>query len=990
MKRILLFILIIVGTGCKVTQQPVNKPEQQPDSHTVLKPDSVPFAQKFEPDSVARNLRSNPEQPDSVIEKDYVDGSNLNQSDTIPLESDAPQINPDSLAVAGHDGVILSADSLSTGSMPKKKGALEATVEYQAEDSIVWTSGNMAYLYNEADVKYQNIELKSALMRMDMDSSLLHATFSADSLGDEFGFPVFTEGDQNLETREMDYNFKTRKGSAKDLVTQQGEGFVTAAIAKKHENDAIHMLNGIYTTCDDHEHPHFFIRMTKSITRPGKDIVTGPAYLVVEDVPLFPLVLPFAFFPFTESYSSGILMPTYGDEMARGFFLRNGGYYFAASDFFDLSLTGEIYTKGSWGLQGQTSYKKRYKYSGRMEASYLTTVMGDKGLDDYTKTKDFKVRWSHSQDPHANPFRTLSASIDYSTSSYDRNQLNSLYTSAATQNNKGSSVSVTQKIPNKPLSISATMNINQRSQDSTVSVTLPDMNISLSRIYPFKRKSAIGKEHWYEKISMSYTGQLRNNITSKENEILEKSLVKDWKNGMQHRIPVSATYSLFDFINVSPSVDYTERWYTNKVLKGYDPDMRRLVETDTVYGFYRLYNYSAAVSASTTVYGLFTPAKFLQKIFTRVRHRMDMSVSFGANPDFSDPKYGYYHHYTYVDETGIGLGGNPTVMTGSYSPYSNGIFGVPSGGKSGSISFSVDNNIEAKVPDEDEPSGESKISIIDKLSGNMSYNLMADSLNWTDLNTSVRLKLSRSYTLNLNMVFDTYTYNKSGQKINKPRWTVGKGLGRLRSTGTSFSYTLNNDWFKKLFGDGENGKKNRNNSSNSDNSDDTEDNDPNEFGDMNDRNNNDINNPSGKEKGGSLLSKKKQSSGDYDYDGYYNVSIPWSLSFSYSLSLGYGTFNPDKLEYDYKLTHALSFNGNIQPTKNWRVSFNATYDADNRKISYMTCSISRTMHCFQMSASIIPIGPLKSYSFSISASSSMLKDLKYDQSSTPYNGESWY
>jgi len=987
LKQILLILTLLIGAGCGVLQHTDKQPVKAPVPEAGREADALFQVSDLKPevlkDSIAGNLDNvlkvgQTVAIDSITLSDSILNEQLLTSD-LKLQTDSTS------------NLKLRTDSLVKDSIPRRKGGLEAKVEYQAKDSIVWVAGNKAYLFGEGDVKYQSNAIKAEIIEMSMDSSVVYATFGVDSVGEEFGYPVFSDGSQELEAKEMHYNFKSRKATARHVVTQQGEGYVTAEITKKLANDVMNMQDGKYTTCDEHEHPHFYINMTKAKVRPGKDIVTGPAYLVVEDVPLFPLVLPFAFFPFTDTYSSGILMPTYGDEMARGFYLRNGGYYFALSDYFDFALTGEIYTKGSWGLSGQSKYHKRYKYSGNFDASYLTTVTGDKGLPDFSKSNDFKIRWSHSQDAKANPFRTFSASVDYSTSSYDRKQLNSLYTSAATQNNKGSSINLTQRFPNKPLSISATMNINQRSQDSTVSVTLPDLSITLSRIYPLKRKNAIGKERFYEKISMSYTGYLRNNISTKEDKLFNSSLVKDWKNGMQHTIPISATYTFLDVINVSPSFNYVERWYTNRIDQDYDPELRRVVPSDTTYGFYRVYNYSASVSASTTLYGMFVPIKPLRKIFTKIRHRMDPSISYSVTPDFGDPKYGFYKYYTYVDGRNVLPGEEPTVVSGYYSPFQNGLFGVPGRGKSGSISLSIDNNIEAKVPDEDEPSGERKISLIDKLAGSMSYNLAADSFQWSDLSSSIRLKLTKSYTLNLSAMFDTYTYDynettKQMRRVNKPRWTVGKGFGRLRSTGTSFSYTLNNDTFKKLFGgDGSKQKQKRRSSGPGDDEDEY---DPDAEG-YDDSEVNPVQRPSETE-GSSLMGKKKKTEGEYDEDGYYNATVPWSVSFSYSLSVGYGTFNPEKLEYDYRLTNSLSFNGNISPTKNWRMTFNATYDFDAKKISYLTCNLSRQMHCFQMSASIIPIGPLKSYSFSISANSSMLKDLKYDQSSHPNNGTTWY
>jgi hypothetical protein len=922
--------------------------------------------------------------PPPVEEANAVDEALAGGTGSIAPANETAPI--DSIILAG--GAI-PADSLLTDSMPRPKGALEATVDYEAKDSIVMTADNIVYLYGSADVKYQEIELKAEYMHMKVDSNLLYATYGVDSIGDKFGFPIFSEKEQEMESQELYYNFKTRKGYARGLVTQQGEGFVISEQAKKMEGNVMYMQNGKYTTCD-HEHPHFYINLTKGKVRTGKDIVTGPAYLVIEDVPLFPLVLPFAFFPFTESYSSGILMPTYGDEMTRGFYLRDGGYYFALSDYFDFALIGEIYTKGSWGLSGQTSYRKRYKYSGKFDLAYNVTKTGDKGMDDYSKSTAFKVRWSHSQDPLANPYRTLSASIDYSTNNFDRKNLSSMHSPASSQNNKGSSVSVTQRFPNKPFSISGTMNINQRSQDSSVSVTLPDLTLNLSRIYPFKRKNAIGKDRWYEKISVNYTGYLRNNINTKDDKLFKSNFVKDWKNGMQHTIPISATYTVLEHINISPSVNYSERWYTNKIDREYDMATGRMTPSDTTYGFYRLYEYSASVSASTTLYGEFIPIKPLQRFVNKIRHRMEPSISFSARPDFGDPKYGYYNYYTVSnDATTAAVSGRPSVVSGYYSPFEGQLFGVPGRGKSGSVSFALNNNIEAKIPDENEDSGLRKISLVDNLSTNISYNLAADSIQWSDLGTSLRLKITKSYTLNLNATFDTYTYavNERGQpyRINKPRWTVGKGLGRLRSTGTSFSYTFNNDTFKKWFEKDDSKKKNRNRAGDDDLTG-PEEYDPNDpFGSEENLTPETANN-----EGGSLLNRKKKTEGEYDEDGYYNVTIPWSLSFNYNLTFSYADFNPDKLEYNRKLTHSLSFNGNLQPTKNWRINFSGTYDFDNHKIVGVRGSISRSMHCFQMSASIIPMGPLKSYSFSISANSSMLKDLKYDQSSSQYNGQSWY
>ena len=875
--------------------------------------------------------------------------------------------------------MVAVSDTAAVDSVPKKANAIEAPVKYTATDSIVMTSTNTAYLYGDAKVNYQQIELNAEKVQMNLDSSMVYAKYGLDSLGAEYGYPLFKEGEQSYESKTMKYNFNSKKGFITNVITQQGEGYLTANKTKKMDNDILNMKGGRYTTCDNHDHPHFYLQMTKAKVRPNKSIVTGPVYLVIEDVPL-PLGLPFAFFPFTSTYSSGILMPTFGEDNTRGFYLRDGGYYFALSDYVDLALTGELYSLGSWGLSARSTYRKRYKFSGNFNASYLTTVSGDKGLPDYSLSKDFKINWTHTQDAKANPFRSFSASVNLSTSSYDRNQLNSIYNSDMTQNTKGSSVNITQRFPNSPFSLSASLSVNQRSKDSSISVTLPDVSLTMSRIYPLKRKKRVGKERWYEKISMSYNGYLRNSIDTKENLLFQSNLVKDWKNGMEHTVPISATFTALKYLNISPSFTYKERWYTHSTQQEYDMQKQSLVVSDTTYGFNRVWNYNASVSLSTTLYGFFKPLPFLGDKVQMIRHRMEPSISLSAAPDFGDPRYGYYKTVVAQDLSGL-------ERAYEYSPFEGQMFSPPGKGKQGNISLSLNNNIEMKIRSDKDSTGFKKINLIDKLSMGMSYNMAVDSFQWSDLSVGLRLKLTKSYTLQLNGIFDTYTYGynpetKAVRRLNIPRWNAGKGLGRLKSTGTSFSYTLNNETFKKLFGgkdeDDDKGKDN-NSSSGSD-----------AFA-----NTNESMGPSQEEngaEGGRLRGAKKDTNGELDADGYYMNKVPWSLSFNYSMRLGYDTkrFDPESLEYKYALTHALSFNGSLSPTKDWKLNFNATYDFDTNQISYMTCNITRNLHCFQMTASFIPVGPYKSYTFSIAVSSSLLKDLKYNQRNSHQGNQTWY
>ena len=866
------------------------------------------------------------------------------------------------------DSITISQDTTAVDSIPPKKAGLDARVDYQAKDTIIMTADNWAYLFGEDDVKYEQIQLQSEKIEINMDSSIVYATYGLDSLGQEFGYPLFIEGGAQYESKTMRYNFDSKKGYISEVITQQGEGFVTANQTKKMPDDALNMVGGKYTTCDDHEHPHFYIHMTKAKVRPKKNIVTGPVYMVFEDVPIYPLMLPFCFFPFSDSYSSGILMPTYVDESTRGFGLRDGGYYFAFNDYIDLALTGEIYTKGSWGIAARSTYKKRYKYSGAFNLSYLVTKLGEKGMPDYSLSKDFKISWQHTQDSKANPYRSFSASVNFSTSSYDRNQLTGIYNNSSTSNTKSSSISFSQRFPNSPFSISATMNINQSSRDSSISLTLPNISITMSRIYPFKRKVQVGKERWYEKISMSYTGQFRNSITTKENLLFKSNLIRDWDNGMQHEIPISMTFPILKYINITPNFSYTERWYTHKVDKEYDMTTNQLVDRDTTYGFYRVFNYTASVSASTTLYGFFKPLPFLGDKIEMIRHRLEPSVSISYAPDFGASRYGYWKDYIYTDRNG-------NLQEVSYSPFEGQIFSPPGRGKTGSVNFALSNNLEMKVKSDKDSTGFKKISLIDDLSLSMSYNMAADSFKWSDLSASLRLKLTKSYTLNLSGSFDTYTYDENGRRVDVPRWKAGKGFGRLRSTSLSFSYTLNNDTFKKWFG-GENSKDDSQNENTDNNTENTDT-----------QNEGENTNGSGQRK---RLLGKKQDMGEFDSDGYMVNKVPWSLSLNLSASLAYGEFDREKREYKYRITPNFSFSGNIQPTKNWKLDFNGSYDIKNQKLTYLSCNVTRDLHCFRLTASFIPVGMMKSYTFTVAVSSSLLKDLKYSQSNSPREVLDWY
>ena len=851
----------------------------------------------------------------------------------------------------GADTVVVRVDSVA----PTKKQPLDAPVIYESNDSTTFTLGGAATLYGSGKVNYQNIELAAEVISMNLDSSTVHAYGIKDTTGTIKGKPVFKEGETAYDTETISYNFKSKKAGITDIITQQGEGYVTGSRAKKGANDEIFMEHGRYTTCDHHDHPHFYMQLTRAKVRPKKNVVTGPAYLVVEDVPL-PLAVPFFFFPFSSSYSSGFIMPTYMDDSSRGFGLAEGGYYFAMSDIMDLKLTGDIFTKGSWRLSGLTNYNKRYKYSGTLQADYQVTKTGDKGMPDYTVAKDFKVVWNHRQDAKASPNSTFSASVNFSTSSYERSNINNLYNSQLlTQNTKTSSISYSRSFPDIGLTLSGTTNIAQTMRDSSIAVTLPDLNITLSRLFPFKRKKAAGAERWYEKICVSYTGRLTNSIRTKDDRLF-KTGISGWENAMNHNIPVSATFTLFKYLQVNPSVNYTERWYTRKINQTYHEETGRLEQNlnDTINGFYRVSNYSASLSLSTKLYGMYKPL-FMKKKEIQIRHVVTPQVGISGAPAFSK----YWEEYT--DNNG---------NTQYYSPYTGQPFGVPSREGSGTVSFSIANNLEMKYYDAKKDTLK-KVSLIDDLSVNMSYNMAAKEKPWSPLSMNLRLKLTKNYTFNMNASFATYayTFDKSGNVVegNRTEWSYGR-FGRFQGYGSSFNYTFNNDTWKKWFGPKEDEKDKDKKESEDGDGEDSE----------------------GTEDG---TTTKKVEKAQADPDGYQVFKMPWSLSFSYSFNIREDRTKPINrysMRYPFTYTHNINMNGNVKISNNWSLSFNSGYDFQAKEITQTSCTISRDLHCFNLSASLSPFGRWKYYNVTIRANASILQDLKYEQRSQTQSNIQWY
>lgn len=843
------------------------------------------------------------------------------------------------------------------------KTDINSVVDINATDSLLIVGRNNAFLYGNSEVKYGQQQISAAEIELDMATNTVYAVGAPDSTGEIVGNPVFQDNGSQYEAKTMRYNFETEKGIITDVITEQGEGYLTGGITKKNADGTFFLQNGRYTTCDNHENPHFYFQLTKGKVKPKKDVVAGPFYMVLAGVPL-PLALPFGYFPFSEKYSSGIIFPSFGDDYNRGFYLSDGGYYFAISDNIDLALTGELYTKGSWGLKARSAYVKRYKFSGSFDLSYIKTILGDKGAPDYSVSTNFQILWSHSQDAKANPNMTFSASVNFATSGYTRNDLNSYYSTAFTENTKSSTVNLTYRKPGSKFSLSTTASIAQRTQDSTLAVSFPNITVSYSQFAPFKRKRQVGAEKWYEKIKLSYNGVFNNSLTARQDQFFKKSLIKDWRNGMRHSVPISATFNIFQYINVTPSVNLTDRMYTTKVKRQWDPNASVEV-CDTSYSLYNVWDFNASMSFDTKLYGFYQPLPFLGNKIKMIRHVLTPTVSFSGSPDFGSPFFGYYGSYQVPDANGL-------MTTRKYSLFPNSLFGVPGQGKSGTVSYQLANNLEMKIRDDNDSLGERKISLIENFAVSQSYNFAADSLNWSNINTSILLKLTKNFNLNLSATWDVYTYqlNAAGNpvRVNIPRWKAGKGIGRLSSTGTSFSYSFNNNTFKRK----KDKKDNKNNQGNQDNGETPED-DP-------------------MANGAATNETHEQKNGDITLnpDGYMAWEVPWNFTINYSIGYGYGAFNKKKMEYDGKITQNLSFSGNIRPTKNWNFSFSASYNFDTHKLAYMNCNITRDLHCFSMRASFVPVGPYKSYNFHIAVNSSILSDVKYDKRSSMRSGVTWY
>jgi lipopolysaccharide assembly outer membrane protein LptD (OstA) len=816
-------------------------------------------------------------------------------------------------------------DSFEYGVKPSGN-QLETKVSYTCEDSNFFdVATKKVYLYGNAVITYDKIKLEADYIEIDFNRNTVYATGLPDSAGKIAGTPVFTEGDQSYKAQVIRYNYKSKKGFITGVRTEDSYGFLHGENVKKESNDVINISKGYYTTCDHEGHPHFEFRYSKSMVIPKKRIVTGPAYLVIEDVPT-PLVIPFGFFPNKSGQTSGIILPTYGESANRGFNFQNMGYYWAINDYLDFQVLGDIYTKGSWAIKPQLRYKVRYKYSGAFNFSYANNIEGVKETPTYSKKKDIAIRWSHRQDPKARPKSSFSADVNVVSSTF--NKYNPTSAQDYLSNTFRSSIAYQTSFgKNYFLTLNAAHDQNTLSH--IVNVTLPEISFSVNRFYPFRFKNKVGKLRWYDNITMSYNMNAKNMVTAADSVFFEQATLDRMKNGIKHSMPISSSVKLFKYFTWTNSVSLNDRMYFESYRKFWSPDtlfqnndtIVGYVVKDTLGGFNNLVDVGFSSGVSTRIYGI---VKFGKNFPVQaIRHVITPSVSFNYSPDYTADFWGYYGSYT---------DGEGNMV--EYNMYDGSLFGAPSGKESGRIGFSLVNNLEMKVRSKkDTITGFKKFPLVDNFTISMSYDLAADSLNWSYLALSGRTRLWKNIDITYRSQLDPYMLDSTGnRRLNKTEWEVNQKLFRLENTNwaLSLNYRLSSKDFE------EDGKRES---------------------------------PAGTE--GELEEI------NLNPDQYIDWSVPWDVAISYTFNYGVRHNYPNYVhEREENIVQTLGLSGNVNITPKWKVGFITGWDFESSKLSYTSLSVYRDLHCWEMRFNWIPIGYQKSWNFSINAKASILQDLK--------------
>jgi len=830
-----------------------------------------------------------------------------------------------------------------------KDTVVSEKIEYSARDSSYFDKENeMVYLYGNARVKYQGIELDADYITYNSKTKLIYASGRTDAKGKYVGRPIFKMTGQSTSLADsIFYNTETSVGRIWGVFTEQEGGFFTGGKAKKQPDDEIHSKGQTYSTCNL-PHPHFGIYITKGIVT-EKQIITGPVYLKIEDIPL-PIGLPFAFFPKPNKKSSGVILPSPGEDATRGFFLREGGYYLGLNDYWDAKMLATIYTRGSYEGTLLSNYTKRYKYNGNINFRYSNSRYGLEGTPEYDPRKDFNLQWTHTQNANARPGTTFSASVDAGTSSFNKNTAggSSYDPNQFTKNTLRSSISY-GKIFGNGITLGVAASGSQETENRTVSLQLPDVSLSVPTFNPFDSKDRLGEQKWYQKITVGYNMQASNNISTTEDQLFKRESLNKFKNGVSHQIPVNMAFNILNYFNFNTGVSYTERWQFQTVRKSYLKVLNSSDQEiiDTVPGFKRNGEYSLNMGVSTKVYSTAQFTKFGN--FKALRHVMTPQVSFSYRPDFSDIARGYYKNAYYTDGSPkIGFDGKQQ----KYSIFEGSPYGFPGAGRNASISFSLDNTVEAKVltPKDTTGKGDKKIPIIQGLSISGSYNFLAPSFKLSTLGFSGRSQFTDKLGVNYYGTLDPYRTRDSLDASGKSTrilmddyvWNVGK-LPRLTSFGFSFNYSLNPEALKK-------------------------------------KNENDQNLKDKAAKTGMTPEQSEElAKVSRDPNAFVDFKIPWNFAFSYTFN-----YNTDRLGQNSTITNTLNFNGDANITTKWKVQFNSGWDFKASTFSQTSLSIYRDLHCWDMSFSWIPFGAYQFYSVDIKVKASVLQDLKLSKRKNYY------
>ncbi|MFI3294457.1 MAG: putative LPS assembly protein LptD [Rikenellaceae bacterium] len=867
------------------------------------------------------------------------------------LVQDSTRLIVDTLGRDTIVGVSPSGDSLMLESIttttidssmirPERKAFLDAPIFGKSKDSLVYdVSDRSISVYTDGKIDYQEMSLEAEYIRINTINKNVRAEGRIfDTLTNEYIRPIFTEKEQIYNIDSMDYNMESSKGLIHGVNTKEGEGILYGGTVKKMKDNTVHMHNGRYTVCDA-DCPHFYLQMTKGTTVPGKQTIFGPSYMVFEDVPIYFLGLPFGFFPMQQDQKGGFIFPEIGEEYVKGFFIREGGWYQPIGDYGNMALTGGIYTYGSWEVGLSSSYSLRYKFSGNFSFDYAKDKIGDKESTDYYEQSNMAIRWTHSQDAKFMPGTTFSASVNYSSSNY--NKYNATTISDYLNTQTSSSISLSKSWSGKPFSLSINASMSQNSTDSTVSLNLPTATFSVSRTTPFKRQNAVGSERWYEKIGFTYTANFKADVSSfKEDLLFKQEMFDQMRVGMKHTLPVSASFTVLKYLNITPSISYNERWYTRRIDQSWD-DQTEAIVRDTTHGFYRLWDASASMSFNTKLYGTYQLGRGLRQKPAIFRHVFTPTFTASFTPDFGTR----YMSTAQSDGTGENFY--------TYSPWVSEAYGTPSASRSAAISASFSNSLEAKFPSMRDSTGYKKITLIDQLSLSTSYNLIADSMNLSNISLSFSSSIFPKFPINISASLDPYAVDGDGTRIN--RYLVSDG-GFLRLASLSFSMSYG--WSSKS--SKSSGQAAVNNISNNTN-------------DMDMMNQNLANNFFEENPEQQLTSRDMAL---YSATQYYDFDIPWSLSVSYAYyytNTGTGG----------STTQSMNFNGSMNITDKWAITASAGYDLVKKALTPGTVRVTRDLHCWQMSFSWVPVGFRQSWSFNIAVKSSMLSDvLKYDKNNS--------